>query len=128
MKHRALRDFEVAVDVSGSTPGEGQKYDTPCIMSFEIENTGAQALTSLILQVKNHPDADWFDYLTDTELTDADKGLYYVAPAASVPHTLAAGATINLGIMLLSGCQFRWKATCASSTPTLAFKGNIQVQ
>lgn len=123
---RVKRNFTVVADAAGGL-GEGVPYDFPSVLAFEIENIGANALDSLILQFKNAEDADWFDYAVDAELVDTDSGFYYQNPAATVLHNLPAGAKVNYAIRVLGAYAVRWKAVCAAGT-TIVFDGVVQSQ
>jgi hypothetical protein len=89
--------------------------------NFQIENTGAAALTALVLKSKAHPDADPVNHITDAGGWVVGS---LVADINGSPFTLAAGATANILLNCKAQYQLIFEATCGTAT-TLAIRGFI---
>lgn len=125
-------EFEEAFTFSAVDDfSQERKADFPAAVMLELENTGAVPLTGFAIQLKAHPNADWFEYVAgaggvDTELEDINLGFWYKdGPAIS---DLAVGAKTQYGIKLLAGSSIRFRGTAGAGGAELTVRGVIQNQ
>lgn len=90
-------------------------------VGLEIQNTGATAFTAFAVQVLNHPDGTYADYIT--AWTAATSTLLFISANAA---TLAGGATAYAQILVLGAYAIRVRATVGSGTTTAIVLANVR--
>ena len=92
----------------------------PGLVNLQVKNSHASlAFTGLRIQLKDHPDGEWYTFLADTDFaaTDLSNMLFAAASGATAVHLLAAAdlANIHLRTNAAWAMRVQVKATAAGS-------------
>ena len=117
-------EFDITVDADGTELLGGWILDGPVFVEFEIENTGANNITGFVIQKRVHPNAAYFDYATDTELTASASGFQYISPSGSELNSIAAGVVVNYEIWIPTGAGVQLVPKSTDGT-TATIRGTV---
>jgi hypothetical protein len=106
----------VTVTTDATTILEVDLSRSRSLVNVEIHNSGAAALTAFVVQVKDHPEGEWYQLLA--AYADTSKTVRYVVGA---PATLAGGAKAHIGLLVNAPVAIRFRATCGTSTTVLIY-------
>ena len=96
-------------------------HSTLC--NIEIHNTGSADLTGFVLQVRDHPEGEWYaKYLASDEWTSP--GIGDKRFASGDPTTLAAGQRVHVHTRLSACWDFRFGAT-SNQPSTVTVRGGL---
>src|ERR1700743_198761 len=94
---------------------------------LNVQNNGANAFTALRIQSQAHPNANFEDLLTSTQLGTGTGIVDLLISVSANPTTLAAGADANIVFLPNSAYAVRVLATSSSGskgTARMTCKGN----
>lgn len=94
------------------------------LLSLSIHNTGANPLTSFILQEKYFKDDEWGDFLGETDFADPTNPNLEYAVGSAPPHTLIATGKTKFKVWHSGAYAVRAVAKSTLGT-TLRAAGNV---
>jgi len=128
VRHRQFKtpDF-VTVTTSYTTIIEVWPEGQADVVNAEVESAAASAaaLSSFKMQLKDHKDGEWYDFLTDAEFEAVDKkAMLFCSPTD--PDDLAAGEKSHIQVLVRAAYGARFQAKVAASTAKIAIRGGLK--
>ena len=91
------------------------------VVNLEIENSGSAALTDFLIELQDHPDGEFYDFLSGTDYATGTDDMLFCT--STVPNTLAASGKAHVIFRTWSAYAMRFQATCATTT-TVKVRGS----
>jgi hypothetical protein len=110
-------------DLLGTTGQVLGNQNPGCIVNLEIQNTGANDFTDFSIQIQDHPDGEFYDWLTGTDFTSTSNP--DMLDCSVDPRTLVAGTRSHIVFRVRSAYAFKCKAKRTSATTATAL-GNVR--
>jgi hypothetical protein len=97
-------------------------------LCLEVQNHTAENLKDLILQRKDHPDGEFYDYLASADWTSALTGgsaeLPWLLYADNTPNVLPGSSTCHCIVDVTGAWALRFQAKTSANTTTVSVRGN----
>lgn len=90
-------------------------------LNIEIENAAAADMVDLIVQLKDHPDGEWYGYLGSTDYAGGDNSNMIFA-TSTTPDVTPAGEKTHMHIRVGAPYAVRFGPQLASGTGTVTFR------
>ena len=92
-------------------------------INVEMKNTGATAINTFRVQLQDHHEGEWYNYVggADFDASSPGEGVLWVMHTR--PDSLAPGATTHLRVDIGAAYGFRLIATVASGSTTITLRG-----
>lgn len=122
-----------AASSSAPDSAAGTGYTTPFILgeevagvsrshlNVEVQNDAAADMVDLIVQLKDHPDGEWYGYLGSTDYASGDNSNMIFA-TSTTPDVTPAGEKTHMHIRVGAPYAVRFGPQLASGTGTVTFR------
>lgn len=93
------------------------------LIVFEVANAaGSGTLDGFKIQMQDHPDGQWYDYLSGSDFDTATTAMLFATTTG--PHEVAAEGYAHAHVKA-RGYAIRFQASSASSTASVRIRGKV---
>ena len=110
----------LVTSTAGSQRGGGE------IVNLEVVNLGATAFSNLKIQLRDHPNGEWYDYLGASDFASSSN--FNMLFSTVGPDTLAGGAKGHICFRVNSADGWRVAAEVGSGTTTAQARAQVRME